>query len=388
MIKSFATEAEAILAQADAQKRMNQGLEPFPPKTLVEIETAKPTLSEYFETVHKPRLEQDLKHTSFVGVCTHFDLHIFPFFGKTRRLDEIRGSHLEDFVRHLAAKDTTNNYKNAEPTTLSRSTIHRILSSLSKLVKKAAIEHKFSNPFTEIDTGELRKLGKAKPAETGIEFFPETELNRLLSAAKAYDTEKGTETFVAILAAAHGGLRAGEQAALRWSDLDFERDIMTVARNYTKRRFTTPKSGSKKTVEMSPALVAELRAYRSRQRERFFGLGRELPELIFASPHALDKDAGIAKAHAKTPLDFNTFRKTHYKSVIERAGLAYRNWHALRHTSASVLIALGSPLAVVSRHLGHKSTDITERYYHTTKGAIAQGLSRMPTGDAPTAVNG
>ena len=61
---------------------------------------------------------------------------------------------------------------------------------------------------------------------------------------------------------------------------------------------------------------------------------------------------------------FNKYLSELSKRVIGRKITT----HALRHTAASLLIADGVPLEVVSRMLGHESSDITrEIYFHITK---------------------
>jgi integrase len=52
-----------------------------------------------------------------------------------------------------------------------------------------------------------------------------------------------------------------------------------------------------------------------------------------------------------------------YKRVLDRAGIKYKKFHALRHTFATRLFERGVPLITVSKLLGHSDTSITADIY-------------------------
>jgi integrase len=56
--------------------------------------------------------------------------------------------------------------------------------------------------------------------------------------------------------------------------------------------------------------------------------------------------------------------KTAWQRARVAAGLPGVNFHDLRHSCASILIASGADLFTVSKILGHASTRTTERYAH------------------------
>jgi integrase len=51
------------------------------------------------------------------------------------------------------------------------------------------------------------------------------------------------------------------------------------------------------------------------------------------------------------------------KPALEKAGIQPTRWHDLRHTFASLLIAGGANITLVSRELGHTSSQITLGIY-------------------------
>ena len=59
------------------------------------------------------------------------------------------------------------------------------------------------------------------------------------------------------------GLRIGEAIALEWTDIDFKRRLMTVARSEWQGAVSAPKGGQSRTVPLTTRLVATLEAQRN-----------------------------------------------------------------------------------------------------------------------------
>ena len=64
-------------------------------------------------------------------------------------------------------------------------------------------------------------------------------------------------------------------------------------------------------------------------------------------------------------LDYGYFRRSYLNPVVENPGLKRVTSHSLRHTCASLLISLGTPITTVSCVLGHASIKMTlDTYGH------------------------
>jgi integrase len=150
-------------------------------------------------------------------------------------------------------------------------------------------------------------------------------------------------------AAAYTGLRAGELAGLRWSDLDLERRTIHVRRSYLGK---TKTRSSRRHVPIVDALLPIVEDWQRR-------CPRTEPQLLFPNRAGKTRDK-----HDRV------FRETlHY--VLDCAGFerpenGHRvhsiSFHGLRHTFACNWILNGGTLGELIRILGHTSARMTEHY--------------------------
>ena len=167
--------------------------------------------------------------------------------------------------------------------------------------------------------------------------------------------------------AAWTGLRAGEQIALTWDDIDFDRGLVTVRRARKKcggLGAAKTKAGQR-SVPLDPELLAKLRAWKLSQ-----PIEQRVNNLIFpTTTGAMDS--------------VDNWRKRGLHKACDRAGVERITWHSLRHFFASILLYdLREADATVTTLMGHKSIDFTRRQYgHWMEDAdrdtgIAERLAR------------
>ena len=70
----------------------------------------------------------------------------------------------------------------------------------------------------------------------------------------------------------------------------------------------------------------------------------------------------IFASETGAPLDPENFSRS-FAKLCKRAGLGHWHPHELRHSGASLMLAQGTPLHVVSEILGHASITITKDVY-------------------------
>src|ERR1019366_9232332 len=125
--------------------------------------------------------------------------------------------------------------------------------------------------------------------------------------------------------------------------------------------------GSRRTLHLSAPLVAVLERHRVRQ---------EAEELVRGNRWSNERGL-IFTSTIGTPLDPEQFGKTVPK-ICEGAGLGHWSIHELRHSCASLLIAMEVPLEVVSEQMGHASIRVTKDVYgHLMPKARAKAAEAM-----------
>lgn len=167
------------------------------------------------------------------------------------------------------------------------------------------------------------------------------------------------------------GMRQGELIGLRWQDVDLDAGRLRVSRTLDRagdgQTFKEPKTEqSRRTIDLPASVVAALRAHRDRQHFERQAAGTRWQEtgLVFVTPvgTALDP-ANLLKA---------------FKRHLQDAGLPEMRFHDLRHSAASMLLADGLPMNVVSDILGHSLTSTTvDIYAHVAPAARREAAAVM-----------
>jgi integrase len=162
--------------------------------------------------------------------------------------------------------------------------------------------------------------------------------------------------------AASTGMRRGEMLGLRWVDVDLDRGRVAVRQTLViagrQVVISEPKtSRSRRSIALDSRSVAALRSWRAAQAaERLaWGAGWTDSGLVFT------REDGMP-IHPEWLSDAFEWR-------IKTAGLPRIRLHDLRHTHASLGLAAGVPIKVMSERLGHTSSSFTaDAYQHVTPG--------------------
>jgi integrase len=155
------------------------------------------------------------------------------------------------------------------------------------------------------------------------------------------------------------GFRRGEAVGLRWSDVDLEGRMVTVARQIVDsdgRGVCLPKTdASCRTVALDRGTVALLTWLRA---TRSTGNGSGVP-------------VGWLFVHDQGRYWSPSYVSHTFRRLVAEAGLPPIRLHDLRHGAASLSLAAGNELRVVQALLGHSSIVLTADTYTSVLPCLA-----------------
>lgn len=152
-------------------------------------------------------------------------------------------------------------------------------------------------------------------------------------------------------------LRDGEQRALKWSSLDLEHRIMTIAEVYDRRAGKEregTKSDGGRVIPIRPELLPLLRVMHERNHS---GLVCSLPSerTMARGLRRWLKRAGVTRA------------ALHDSTSVSRS----MRWHDLKATGGTWMAVEGASPTLIRDVLGHTQTSMTDRYMRAA--AILRG---------------
>ncbi len=180
------------------------------------------------------------------------------------------------------------------------------------------------------------------------------EISRLLAAARE-DRRQGIYCAFPFLA----GTRPGEQLALLWEDVDFDRNVINIRRSQeddgTIANLTKTEAGMRE-VPICPMLREMLLEWRLACPRR----GGELHR-VFPGPGRPGR--WPARRGAGGALRYQNFRNRVWKPMLRRLGLPYVTPHSARHSFISTLQAQGIEVGLVAKLAGHANPAVTLGHY-------------------------
>ena len=148
------------------------------------------------------------------------------------------------------------------------------------------------------------------------------------------------------------GIRQGSLFQLRWNDIDFQEEILSVPP-------LAEKTGKLVHIPMNPEVKKILEAWRRQT------LGKE-SGLVFPSP--------------KTGKEMDNCKNA-WEKLLQDADIKNFRWHDMRHDFASQLVMHGVDLNTVRELMGHSDMKMTLRYAHLApqvKRAAVDLLTKTP----------
>ena len=271
-------------------------------------------------------------YTYYEGIIAQY---IIPALGHFR-LSDIRPFHVQMFVQHLQSAGRRKEL-------LSAASVRRYFTVLQSILGRA-----YKLGLIQNNPADTQRIELPAMDPTSTDIFTRQETLQILEYLQKEPLQFQLLIHLAILT----GCRRGELMALTWEDIDTDAGIVTISKSSYRLRgqeveTKQPKTtGSIRKVSIPQYCGDMLEAYRGYMREK--GISSHW---IFCD------EVGKPIPPQRASKQFSLF--------LERNGLPHRKFHALRHTSATLLLLHGTNIKTVSARLGHHQLSTTNRYVHT-----------------------
>ena len=250
---------------------------------------------------------------------------------------------------------------------LSQNTIHGAFMNVNKVYKYFAMAGLIShNPLEYVKTP---KKGDAK-----VTYLDKPQFDKLVSVLKS-NYDKGDRFRTAVMLATFGGLRRGEICGLRWYDVDFEANSITVS---SAIGVYTDENGQA-TYTKSPKNLSSART---------FPMPAELRKELELRYAKVQEEYGcINGTWFVCGQSINYYAPTTFTREFEKFADVYQirdhfnkraTLHCLRHNLATVGVKANVDIASLAAMMGHKSKAMTlDTYSSATPDAQALAAKKL-----------
>jgi integrase len=282
-----------------------------------EPEVKIPLLTEILENVLLEK-SKVLKHNTILAYKSLYGNNMKDFFADFR-INDIKPILIRDFYLEMIDRG------------LKRQTIGSM-----KVLLKDAFNIAYLSEFITSNHAKNVDIPRMKPERKKIVPFTLDEIDLILE-----HSSEEMRNFLGI--SFFTGMRSGELLALKWEDIDFENETISITKTIATGIINSTKTvASERVIEM----LEKAKEYFKRQ-QYITGLKGEY---IFLN----NKGSFYTK---------NTSVNRRLKETLEKLYLPMRTLHNTRHTFASLMLNNGIDVMWVSNILGHENVQITLKIY-------------------------
>lgn len=257
-----------------------------------------------------------LKVTSYMAYESVYKTFIQPYFNKL--ITNIKPRDIKVWQNTLVTNDVSSSTITFARTLLNQTFNDCILDDIITV-----------NPLQSVKI-------VAKKSDYEIDPFTLEEISSILGNAPGH--------FKNLLGVAFfTGLRTGELIGLKWSDINFLENTISINRTINKGYIQTPKTkSSKRTIDIIEACLPYIKnqQFNTKMRSDFVFLSNK--NVHYSSSYNI---------------------RYSFQKILKKADVRYRSIYQTRHSFASLMLNQGENLLWVSAMLGHNTADTTLKKY-------------------------
>jgi integrase len=208
-------------------------------------------------------------------------------------------------------------------------TVNRYLAALSVCLSHGVKELHW------LERNPCQLVTKPKESKGRARFLSDDERTKLLDACRPH-----ADLYLAVVLSLTTGARREEIMSLRWGQIDFARQVITLHDTKNGERRSLPLVGEAFTLVQARSRVRTL------------------------------KDDRVFRPTARAKKADHLDLRAPWEKALKTAGITDFHWHDLRHTAASYLAMSGVSLVEIAKVLGHRTLAMVARYSHLSDGHI------------------
>ena len=274
-----------------------------------------------------------IKESTYANYSNNIFNHIIPKLGNYY-LNELNHKVIQDFLLELSKNGRKDNTGG-----LAEKTIKDITIIIKGSIKKGINEDKIKHIELTFNYPKDNKENK-------LYVLTKREQNKITN----YVLENINSRNIGLLISLYSGIRIGELCALRWEDVDFKKNCLTINKTIQRVYIKDKDKNISKVIITTP---------KTKNANREIPINKDFLEIL--KKVKSDKKHYVLTGNEKY-IEPRTYRK-YFNKVLDELKIKHFNFHSLRHTFATNCISLGVDYKTVSELLGHANVNITLNLY-------------------------
>lgn len=317
-------------------------------------EFIKPTHKTYSEIFEKwyQAYQDTVEPTTASRTLDMFRLHILPVMGELP-ISKISPLDCQNFITEKAKT-----FKN----------IKQIKSYTRKVfdfaIKMKLLKH---NPMADI----IMPKRKKQRIEN---YWTVQELQEFLAIVRQEEPYKHYALFRLL---AYSGLRKGELYALKWTDIDFQSETLSISKSLGRLdgkaiEKSTKNDFSVRRIKLDSETISILQEWKD--------ISQKEKAQLAVAPLSIEQDfifTYCTRTGSIEPLHADYINNV-LTQIIRKHGLRKISPHGFRHTHATLMIEIGVDPVNTAKRLGHASSQMTlDTYSHSTANGEDKSIKQF-----------